>query len=380
MKVGFVSTYLPTNCGIAKFNNSLEDSLKLIDNSIQTFRIRMIVPEDLPRDDVFINIKKYDKEDYIKAAKLINESDIDLICLQHEYGIFGGEYGDYILTFLEHLNKPVVSVLHKLDPDMQEYARMIVREIWYKSSKVIVILPDMHNILKEKFGINEEELKKYVYIPHGVPVVDISKKDEIKRRLGLDGKYVLLSFGLFKTDKGLEYAIEALPIIIDKFDNVIYLIIGKDHPEFIKREGYSYLQTIKDKVKELGLERYVMFIERFFNDEQELSNYLLAGDILLTPYLGLNRVSSGVIVYGMAHGMCIITTPFMHARRDITNDIGRIVRDKDSKGIAEAVIDIIKDKDHLKYMQKMAYEHVKDRQWPKIANRYLQVFKEIINS
>ncbi|RMF30987.1 MAG: glycosyltransferase [Candidatus Nitrosothermus koennekii] len=237
----------------------------------------------------------------------------------------------------------------------------------------------MHNIL-EKFGINEEELKKYVHIPHGVPVVDISKKDEIKRRLGLDGKYVLLSFGLFKTDKGLEYAIEALPIIINRFDNVVYLIIGKDHPEFVKREGYSYLQTIKDKVKELGLERYVVFIERFFNDEQELSNYLLAGDILLTPYLGLNRVSSGVIVYGMAHGMCIITTPFMHARRDITNDMGRIVRDKDSKGIAEAVIDIIKDKDHLKYMQKMAYEHVKDRQWPKIANRYLQVFKEAINN
>jgi glycosyltransferase involved in cell wall biosynthesis len=368
LKIGFISTYLPTNCGIAKFTNSLEESLKLF--NIKTYKIRMLVPEDAPRDDIFININKYEKEDYIKAARLINESDLDLVCLQHEYGIFGGEWGDYILTFIEHLNKPLVTVLHTLEYEYPEYARMIIKEIWYRSKKVILTLADMDEILKDKFGIDDYQLQKYIHIPHGVPVVDITKKREAKKRLNLDG-YVLISFGLLKPDKGLEYAIEALPNI--KHD-VVYLIIGRDHPEFVKKSGYSYIQLLKDKVKELSLKN-VIFIERFFADEQELSSHLLAGDILLTPYLGLNRVSSGVIVYGMAHGMCIITTPFMHAKKDISNDIGRVVREKDSESIADAVNSLLAG--DILYMQKRAYEHVKDRQWPRIAEYYLQVFKRI---
>lgn len=368
MRIGFVSTYLPTNCGIAKFTNSLEESIKLF--NIQTYKIRIVVSEDTPRGDIFININKYEKEDYIKAARLINESDLDLICLQHEYGIFGGEWGDYILAFIERLNKPLVTVLHTLEYEYPEYARMLIKEIWHHSSKVVLTLPDMHDILKDKFGIEEEQLNKYIHIPHGVPVVDISKKEEAKKRLNLD-RYTLISFGLLKPDKGIEYAIEALPNV--RYD-VVYLIIGKDHPEFIKREGYSYLQLLKDKVKKLSLDN-VIFIERFFADEQELSNYLLAGDILLTPYLNLNRISSGVIVYGMAHGMCIITTPFMHAKKDIVDDIGRIVKVKDSKSIADAINSLL-TKD-ISYMQQKAYEHVKDRQWPRIAERYLQVFNTI---
>ncbi len=370
MKIGFVSTYLPTNCGIAKFTNSLEESLKLF--NVKTYKIRMLVPEDTPRDDVFININKYEKEDYIKAARLINESDLDLVCLQHEYGIFGGEWGDYILAFIEHLNKPLVTVLHTLEYEYPEYARMLIKEIWHRSKKVILTLANMDEILKDKFGIEDYQLQKYIHIPHGVPVVDISKKGEAKKRLNLD-RYVLISFGLLKPDKGLEYAIEALPSI--KHD-VVYLIIGRDHPEFVKKHGYSYLQLLKNKVQELSLKN-VVFIERFFADEQELSSYLLAGDILLTPYLGLNRVSSGVIVYGMAHGMCIITTPFMHAKKDISNDIGRVVREKDSESIADAVNSLLAG--DILYMQKRAYEHVKDRQWPRIAERYLQVFKIINN-
>ena len=371
LKLGFVSTYLPTNCGIAKFTNSLEESLKLF--NVRIYKIRMLVEDDIPRNDVFININKYEKEDYIRAANVVNKSDLDLICLQHEYGIFGGEFGDYIIEFIKHLKKPLVTVFHTLEYEYPEYARMLIKEIWYRSDKVILTLPDMHEILKDKFGIDEHQLAKYVHIPHGVPVVDITKKPEAKKRLNLD-KHILVSFGLLKPDKGLEYAIEALTYLKN---DLIYLIIGKDHPESIKKYGYSYLQSLKDKVKELSLEKQVRFIERFFADEQELSNYLLAGDILLTPYLGLNRVSSGVIVYGMAHGMCIVTTPFIHAKKDITNDIGRIVREKDSKSIADAISSLLRS--DITHMQRRAYEHVKDRQWPRIAERYLQLFKRINN-
>lgn len=373
MKIGFVSTYLPTNCGIAKFNNSLEDSLALIDNTIKVARIRMTVPEDLPRNDIFINIRKYEREDYIKAAEIVNDSDIDLICLQHEYGIFGGEYGDYILTFLEHLDKPLITTFHTINPDLPEYAKMILKEIWYRSRKAVVILPDMHDILNREFGIDAQQLSKYVHIPHGVPVVDISKKEESKKRLGLEGKYVLLSFGLLVAHKGLEYVIEALPGIVANKPNVVYLIIGREHPEITKREG-SYLEVLKAKVKELNLEKHVIFIEKFFEDEQELSSYLLAGDILLTPYTRLNHVSSGVIAYGMAHGMCIVATPFTFAKKNITNTFGRIVKEKDSKSISDAINSLLEG--DISYMQKRAYEQAKDWQWPRIAERYLQLFNK----
>ncbi len=377
MNIAFVSTYLPTNCGIAKFTNSLIDAIRFNDPSINAKIVRLIVQDDVIRDDVFINIRKYEEQDYIRAAEAINNSDVDLVNLQHEYGIFGGEWGDYILRFLEHVDKPVVSVLHTLEPEYPEYAREIIRRIWDRSSKVILTLPNMHSILKERFKIDADKLYKYIYIPHGVPSVDINAKDIAKKNLMLDDKIVLVSFGLLKPEKGFEYVIDALKMV-DR-DDIIYLIIGKDHPEYVRKSKGSYIKMLKDKVKELRLDDKVRFVEKFFDDEQELSNYLLAGDILLTPYLKVNQVSSGVIVYGMAHGMCIITTPFTHARNDIKDDVGRIVRHRDSKDIANAIIDLIKDRDKLRIMQRKAYEHVKDRQWHKVARLYIDVFKSVIN-
>lgn len=369
-----VSTYLPTQCGIAKFTYSMESSLRRLDKHVNIHVMRMVIPTDKPvkNRDVHI-VKKHERESYLKAAEFINNSKIDVVNIQHEFGIFGGSWGRYILDFMVNVKKPIVTILHTLEPKQSGERLEVFRKICNLSEKVIVMAPLSSNAIEEKYGLDKE---KVIYIPHEVPSVAGMSKNDAKKKLGLHGKNIMISFGLISSGKGFEYAIDALPEIVKKHD-VVYMIIGQTHPNVKKVEGDKYLNMLKKQVHTLGLTEHVRFVEKFFLSEEEFSRYLFAGDIFIAPYLAKHQISSGALVYAMTHKMCIVTTPFTHAKHEITEDIGYLVKHRNSTMIAKAVNELLDDPERMKRMQEYAYKHVKERQWPNIAKRYLRIFREV---
>lgn len=374
LNIAMVSTYLPTQCGIAKFTYSLENSLLRLNKSVNVHIIRMVIPSDKRVNKKVYPIKKQEREDYLEAAEFINNSNIDVVNLQHEFGIFGGNWGRYILDFMVNVNKPIVTVLHTLEPNQSGERLEVFRKICKLSEKVIVMVPLSSRVMEEKYGIEESD--KFIYIPHGVPSIEGTSKEKAKKRLNLQGKHVMISFGLISSGKGFEYAIDALPSIVKKHKNFIYLIIGQTHPNVKKVEGDKYLNMLKSRVQKLGLKKHVRFIEKFFLSEEEFSRVLVAGDIFMAPYLAKHKISSGALVYAMAHKMCIVTTPFTHAKHEITKDIGYLVKHQNSRMIAEAVNQILDNPERMERMQENAYKRVRERQWPNIAKIYLQIFRE----
>lgn len=378
LNVAFVSTYLPTQCGIAKFTHSLRSSLLDIEDSINTYIVRITVPEDkkIKGKNVY-QIKKRSRKSYLEAAEFINKSDIHVVNIQHEYGIFGGNWGSYILGFMKNVKKPIVTVLHTLEPNLTGERAEVFKQVCRLSKKVIVMVPLTPRILEQKYDVQDSD--KVVLIPHGVPQIDGMSKENAKKKLGLSGRYVMVSFGLISPGKGFEYAIDALPDIIKRHDNFVYIIIGQTHPNVKKVQGDAYLDMLKERVRKLGLQNHVRFIEKFFQSEQELSQHILAGDIFVAPYLAKNQISSGTLVYAMAHKMCIITTAFIHAKHEINGKIGFLVKHKNSKMIAKVVNSLLDNPSKMKAMQENAYERVKDRQWPNIAAKYLELFRNVLS-
>lgn len=378
LNVAFVSTYLPTQCGIAKFTHSLRSSLLDIEDSINTYIVRITVPGDkkIKGKNVY-QINKRSRKSYLEAAEFINKSDIHVVNIQHEFGIFGGTWGKYVLDFMKRVKKPIVTVLHTLEPNQTGERAKVFKEICRLSKRVIVLMPLSSKIMERKYQIDDS--KKVVFIPHGVPKVDEMSKEYAKKRLGLIGKYVMVSFGLISSGKGFQYAIDAVPDIIKRHENFVYVIIGQTHPNVKKVEGDAYLNMLKERVRKLGLQNHVSFIEKFFPSEQELSQHILAGDIFVAPYLAKNQISSGTLVYAMAHKMCIITTAFIHAKHEINGKIGFLVKHKNSKMIAKVVNSLLDNPSKMKAMQENAYERVKDRQWPNIAAKYLELFRNVLS-
>lgn len=376
LNVAIVSTYLPTHCGIAMFTHSMETSLLHQKDRVNVHIMRMVIPDDVPVKNSRIHpIKKNKRESYLKAAEFINNSNIDVVVVQHEFGIFGGNWGRYILDFMVNVKKPIVTVLHTLAPNQTGERAEVFRKICRLSDKVIIMVPLSSKVMEQKYDSDYSD--KVIYIPHGVPSIEGTSKDHAKKRLKLQWKNVIISFGLIRSGKGFEYAIDALSNIVKKHTDFTYLIIGQTHPNVKKVEGDKYLNMLKERVHESGLEKHVRFIEKFFLSEEEFSRYLLAGDIFIAPYLARNQISSGALVYAMAHKMCVITTPFTHAKHEITKKIGYLVKHHNSKMIAEAINELLDNPAKMKRMQEYAYRRVKERQWPNISKRYSNIFREV---
>ncbi len=376
LNIAIVSTYLPTHCGIAKFTQNLQNSLLGLKDSINIEIMRTVIPEDKYVKSPNIHpIKKLERESYREAAEFINDSNIDVVNLQHEFGIFGGRGGRYVLDFMVNVKKPIVTVLHTLEPNWSGTRAEVFKKICKLSEKLIVMVPLSSKLMQQSYHLDDSN--KVIYIPHGVPSIEGLSKDDAKKRLSLEGKHLMTSFGLLGPGKGLEYAIDAMPDVVKRQKDFTYLIIGQTHPEVKKVKGDKYLNMLKRKVHELGLKKYVIFIEKFFLSEEEFSRYLLAGDIFIAPYLDRNQISSGALVYAMAHKMCIVTTPFTHARHEITEKIGYIVKHKNSRMIADAVNALLVNPVMMKKMQEFAYRRVKERQWSHIAKKYLQTFRQV---
>jgi glycosyltransferase involved in cell wall biosynthesis len=372
-RVAFLSTYPPRECGIATFTKDLLDAA----DELNRFKPSVVIA--LNEKETFYNYDKRVKwqierdhvEDYAKVAVSINSSDVNLVSIQHEFGLFGGEYGDYLNGFLDHIEKPIVTTLHTVQPDFDSKARTVLSNITSKSAAIVVIAGLAKEILQNQ-GITYEKLN---VIPHGCPEIPFVLSENVKPSLGLKNRFVLSSFGLISRGKGLEYAIRALPSVVNREPKIMFLIIGETHPEVRKIEGESYRKKLMKLVEDLRLEEHVRFHNRFLS-KRELIKYLQATDIYVTPYISPSQISSGTLTYALGAGRAVISTPYLHAQEALANGRGLFCKFRDANSITECIERLL-DERLRKAMQRKVYKYSRRFVWSRVAEDYLKLFREI---
>ena len=336
-RVAYLSTYPPRECGIATFKKDLIDATDEL-NEFEPTVIAVNKTNAIHAYDRRVNleINRDSIDDYAQAARYINSSNIQLVNIQHEFGLFGGDYGEYIINFLETIKKPVVTTLHTVHPDFNQKALEVLKCISDKSASIVVIAHAAIKILKKQ-GIS---CKNCVVIPHGCPKIDLVDNEPIKASLGLKNRLVASTFGLISSGKGIEYAIRALPYVIKKEPRIVYLIIGQTHPEVRKNEGEKYRNELIKLVSELRLEGHVRFYNRFLSKD-ELIRYLQATDIYLTPYISPNQISSGALTYAIGAGKPAVSTPYFHAQEMLANNRGVLCKFNDPASLADGITKLV---------------------------------------
>ncbi len=372
LKVAYLSTYPPKECGIATYTQDLVQSISnifvtssptiiAINDRGSYYNYSPLVKFQIDRDEV---------ETYIKAADFINDSDIDIVNLQHEYGLFGGTWGEYILTFLERVEKPVITTLHTILPNPGPDAKRVLDGILRFSDHAVVMARVGIGLLEQIYDIFGDKAQ---YIPHGCPNVPFIDSNSIKEGLGLQNRVVLSTFGLISRGKGIEYAIKALPQVSKDEAKVLYLVIGETHPEVRKHEGESYRQSLLDIVSELGLEKNVRFVNRFL-EKSELIRYLQATDIYILPYPNKDQISSGTLLYALSTGKAIVTTPFLHAEEVISDGAAMRCELRDPESIADSVKSLLRYDDIHNRYERRAYQYSREMIWPNVGMRYANLF------
>lgn len=374
-RIAYLSTYPPRECGIATFTKDLIDAM----DEVNAFKSVVIAIDNEGELNDYARrvkcvIERNSIETYAEAAEYINESNVDLVNLQHEFGLFGGGRGEYIIEFLDNVKKPVVTTLHTVVPNFDAKSLKILRHIVNRSAAVVVIANSAVKMLKQQ-GIS---CKNCFVIPHGCPDIDFVDSKPIKESLGLDNRLVASTFGLISRGKGIEYAIRALPYVVKNAPDLVYLIIGQTHPEVRKREGETYRNSLMQLVNELGLEKHVRFTNHFLS-KRELIRYLQATDIYLTPYISPNQISSGALTYALGAGKAVVSTPYFHAQETIDGNRGILCNFNDPISLAEGINKLL-DNNFRKTLQRRVYRYSRRFLWSNVAKTYGELFKVVITN
>jgi polysaccharide biosynthesis protein PslF len=372
-RVAYLSTYPPRACGIATFTKDLVDSVEKLSIFKPPVLIAINNTEQSYDYDKRVKwqINPAEAESYSEVADQINTSDVDVINVQHEFGLFGGDHGENILRFLEEIDKPVVTTLHTVQEELDSQALAVLKKVVSKSTAVVVIAKVAFNIL-EKLNIVP---KNKMVIPHGCPEIKFISSNKAKDSLGLNGRFVLTTFGLLSNGKGIEYAIQALPKVIEKEPRLAYLVIGETHPQVRKNEGECYRKKLIRLVKDLGLEKHVQFHNRFLS-KRELIKYLQATDIYITPYLSASQISSGTLTYAMGAGSAVISTPYLHAKENLADNRGIFCQFRNSSSIAECMEKLLDDQVRGA-MKRKNYDYSRNFTWANVAMQYAKLFDQV---
>ena len=319
-------------------------------------------------------ILKENRQSYLDAAKFVNNSSIDIVSIQHEYGIFGGEDGEYVLDFLENLEKPAVATLHTVLRQPSPNQKRILQAMGERCEVAVTMIKTGRQILLDVYGLDP---KKATVIPHGVPNVHRLSASSVKRALGIANAHVLSTFGLINRGKGIEYVIRAMPKILEKHPNTVYLVLGETHPGVRKHEGESYRNTLNDIVSQLGLEEHVRFNNRFLS-LNELVRYLCATDVYITPYLNKDQICSGTLAYAVGCGKAIVSTPYLYAEEVLSDGRGCLVDFESPDGIAQTTSRILDNRDLKESLETNAYAYGRRAAWFNVAVDYLDLFHRVI--
>ncbi|MBI3292093.1 MAG: glycosyltransferase, partial [Elusimicrobia bacterium] len=377
MKIVYLSSFPPRECGIATFTADLTDAMDDLLESVVESRIAAVNTDAVSRyhypRKVLFQIDPHSERDYLRTAESINGmGDVKLVNVQHEFGLFGGGYGSNILSFLGALKKPSIVTFHAVLPSPDSELHRIVRSIAETASGVTAMTNLSREILIREYGIDE---KKISVIPHGIHAVPYSSSAKPKAALGLSGKVSLLTFGFLSRGKGLEYVIEALPGVVKAHPDLTYIVLGVTHPNVLKEEGESYRNSLIQKVRDLGLSSHVSF----YNEYASLSSllqFLQAADIYISTSLNPNQAVSGTLSYALGSGRPVISTPFAQAREIITPESGLLVKFRDPDSYAGALTALLKDPLRREQLGKNAYFRTRNMTWENVAIEYSKLFSK----
>ncbi len=372
LRVAVVGNHLPRQCEIVTFTTDLCDAMAAEYGAGGT----SVVAINDPRSSyayparVRFEIDEDDLSSYRAAVSFLNGSNVDLVCLQHEYGIFGGNTGSHVLELLRHLTMPVATTLHTVlrQPDILQ--RFVMQQIAARSERLIVMSEYSSRVLQDVFGVPGEKID---LIPHGIPDLAFVEPDVYKDSLSLAGKSVLLTFGLLSPNKGFESVIEALPHILSRHSDVVYVIAGATHPHVRAREGDRYREQLQVLARELGVEREVVFHNRFFSP-REMAALVGSADIYITPYCHEAQAVSGTLAYAMGAGKAIISTPYWHAAELLDDGRGALVPFENPVAIAAAAIELLDNDAKRQAMRKRAYLYARKMVWNRVAQSYIRSF------
>jgi len=363
-----VGTYPPRRCGLATFAAHLLDAVR------GTGLIRDI--EVLPVVEEGEGIRQKFLPDYREAARYVNSLPSVTVSLQHEFGIFGGPDGEYVLDFTAELQKPLVTTFHTVLAHPDERKRKIIRLLARKSQMVTVMARRGMEILTSVYGVERE---KIAIIPHGVPDPPPITPREAKEMLGVEGRVVIATMGLLNPGKGIEYALEALPPVVEEFPEVIYLVVGETHPGVRRIHGESYRESLLGLVERLGLREHVRFVNSYLGQE-ELLCYLLATDIYVTPYLGREQITSGTLAYAVGMGKAVVSTPYYHAEELLGGGAGCLVDFRDPEGIARALLQLLRNPHRRHLCEARARMLGRSMRWSLLGSQYARLFLETMEA
>lgn len=375
MKIAYISTYTPRQCGIATFTADLLSGVDYNDNQ-QVLEQHVFAVSDEPGAydypaEVVFEVQQQNLAHYLGAADIINSGGYAVAVVEHEYGIYGGNSGVYILSLIKKLKIPVLVNLHTVLERPSADEKVIMIELGQKAEKLIVTSTHAVGLLQEIYGV---PLSKIAVIPHGVPQYNQGQQ-EAKELLGLNDKRVLLSFGFLSRNKGLHVALRALPAVVKQFPDTVYLIVGKTHPNVRKEMGEEYRDSLKVLVEELGLQNHVVFDDSFV-DEKMLTRYLSACDIYLTPYLNEAQITSGTLSFAVGAGACVVSTPYWHAKELLADGRGVFVDFDSSEGITNKLLWLFNNPDRLFAVRAAVSDYRHILSWKKVAREYMALYMQ----
>ncbi|MGZ4916941.1 MAG: glycosyltransferase [Halobacteriota archaeon] len=320
-------------------------------------------------------IKDCNPDSFVAAARKINDSKISVVNIQHEFGLYRGDFGAYLLEFLREVRKPVVTTFHTVLPNPPLEMKKVVREIYNLSDRIIVSAQTGINILRDTFGLDKSKL---TVIPHGVPDVPFVKTEWAKRYLGLSGKFVIGSYGLINPDKGIEYVLEALPSVIERNSEkqIVYMVVGELHPGLDQRLREAYREKLETLIRELNLSRNVLLVDRYLSN-REMIMHFLATDVCAVTNMNANQISSGVLSQAIGCGKSIIATKFAHAAEALSNGRGLFVEFGDAGDIAHKLNELVRDEALRAQVSRDAYLYGRSMTWDKIARKYVDIFAHV---
>ncbi|MFO8072753.1 MAG: glycosyltransferase family 4 protein [Polyangia bacterium] len=373
--IAFIGNYPPRRCGIATFTHDLAEAVS--DQAGADQPVIVAAMNDTPQgydypERVRFEIRQDYQLDYSRAADFLNFSRIDVVCLQHEFGIFGGKWGRNLLALLHDLRRPLVVTCHTVQRSPHPEQREMLCEIAAVADRLVVMGSIAVDFLEDVYGIDRG---KVAVIPHGIHDVPFVDPSYYKDKFGVEGRKVLMTFGLLHRNKGVEYMIEALPAIVKRHPNAIYVVLGATHPGVLREEGESYRLSLQRLARDLGVEGHLLFHPRFV-DNDELFEYLGATDIFVTPYLFEDQITSGVLAYAVGSGKAVVSTGYWHARELLDEQRGRLVPMADSEALAREVNSLLDDEVTGSAMRKRAYTHSRSMVWPMVARSYLELFEQ----
>lgn len=374
-KIAFLSTYPPRECGLATFTQDLITALDGIEG-IDTKVIAVTNEENYVYDSkVIAKIGQQKQADYIKTARELNNSDIDLLVIEHEYGIYGGEHGKYILDLIDNLEIPVVTTLHTVLPEPVPKQRAIINALGKKSIKVITMAHNTKPFLRSVYGIDPAKIEM---IHHGVPRRAFQSREALKKKYGYENKLIISTFGLIGPGKGIEHGIEAISKVARDYKEVRYLILGQTHPA-LKEAGEAYRHKLEELVEQLELGENVKFINKYLSKD-EIIEHLQLSDIYMTPYLGKDQAVSGTMAYAVGYGKAIVSTPYLYAKEMLSGGRGLLAEFGNSDSLADSIKSIIKNPDKKMQMEGATMRLGRAMYWDKVALCYTEVFLNIIKS